>query len=351
MPFYRKRSIVRRRPKRRYKKRRTYKRRRTYGRRRTYRKGSRFRRTFKKRSSKPILIHSATDQIMEFSQTDFPAEGNTWQQMTCYSATALGMPVELDGYCQTLTNTLSAANAGVFVENMLYRDLHLLLDKAWMRIEFTNVGNFPTHVEVYVLSPRRNIPFNELQHIQGTGGIYDTYMDPTLNYNLGEQIDNSASIHPQQYGMTPYLFPGLVANFKIRKKFYQLMPPGSVGAFTTKMPPTLFNQNSSGNNPEFAQDFAWKFTRIHLWRIWTIPLAAKYPDAVSGGAQTVCTGPFKLAVMVDKWYKWRANFAGGYRAMWQELNPYPTVTGTGAVGPQYMNPDTGAAQNYDEAGD
>ncbi|QBX89301.1 capsid protein [Apis mellifera virus-11] len=346
MPFYRKRSLGRRRTKRYRKKRRTAKRRKSYGRRRTYRKGAGFRRAWKKRASKPILFHVFENALIEITQANM--EGQVmWQYMDTATAFTIGRPSDMQNQISMMINTLSAASAGVFVENMEYRDLHVLLDKAWMRLEFTNLGNFPTHVEAYVIRPRRNIGVGECA---SPASIFSVYMNSANASQMGEQVDGGASISPRQYGMTPYMIPGLTANFVIKKKFYQLMPPGSVGAFTVKMAPKFFNNLTSYQNSAFDSDALWTFTRCVLWRVWTVPLAAKLTTA-AGGLDVSLPGPFKIGVLNDTWYKYRANFAGGYRAIWQESNTYPTTVGTGGIPPQYMNPDTGAAQQYDEAGD
>lgn len=237
------------------------------------------------------------------------------------------------------------------VNNVNLADIKLYMGKAWKRYEFTNLGNFPTHVEAYVLYPRRNISSLELANcpqiltkmVGNTTDLGGESAQPTAPLQMPVPLRNF------HYGISPYLFTDLRENFHIKKKFAALMPPGSVGNFTLKSKGRTFNRLVyEQTETEFDTDWIWKQTRVVLWRIWTVPVGVETP-LDSGNYHTV-TGPFKIGVIADEWWKSYTNRAEGWMNIYTE-NWAPVSNSVNMEGPEYMNPDTGAPQTFNDAGD
>lgn len=356
MRLYRKRSIYGRRKRsyRRKTRRTRYKRRRRYyGRRKTFRRYyKRFARRYRYKRQPKHIWHTTETAIVELND---PAENavtnmftqNEYQRIQCPNSMAAFKTSEIVNYIDYMFNSNApafTAYAGPSVVVPQQRDLTIRMAKGWAHYECTNLGNFPTHVQVYCLKPRRNL---DSQEITSAGEIVSTYM--TSQSMLGEQtLAGSAAINSATYGITPYHFPEVTARFKIKLIFNQLMPPGAVGSWNIRATPREFNAAnfySLWGDARLDNVYATKQMRFCMIRAWTIPLGMLTGVPVT---YTISPGPIYLGIIKDEWWKMQMNFAGSYSTFLQDVLFAPA----GGVNPtnlEYMNPDTGAPQQFAEA--
>lgn len=341
-----------------FKKRRIpFKAKRTY-RRRRYAK-SKFRRSFIRRRYKysgrrrsrrvkkqPIFYRDVNSQIFELHAANVTTNVNQgWHvsdRMAVFRASQVG------AIAQTLLQLPATQGGFTPVQTGLqYRELEAFVSKIYGLLEFTNLGAFPINVEVYKVSPRRDIDASDMTS-------WDTAVSSTCTNNTtytdAERLNSFAAglLDVQKYGYSPLHFSEFTVRFKMRRVWANMMTAGSTARLPWKVPGFRFDRRLMGLLASGGVAIPKKSVAF-MFHISGIPVGCKTTAPV---VESCMPAPYKIGAILTTWWKMYSRFDEGYRTIYDAGQNW-AVSGT--AGPdtatfQWFNPDLAAAQPYSEAG-